>query len=66
MEHLAWWRSYYHFVRYHESLEVKLSTPIERKGKQRVQRIRQRTPAMAAGLTDRRWAVKELLGYPLP
>jgi len=24
VEHLEWWRAYYHFVRYHESLRVKL------------------------------------------
>ena len=65
MEHLEWWRSYYHFVRYHESLEVKLAQPIERKGKRQPQRYRRRTPAMAAGLATRRWTVKELLSYPL-
>jgi hypothetical protein len=26
----------------------------------------QRTPAMAAGLTDHRWSVRELLSYPVP
>jgi hypothetical protein len=65
MEHLEWWRSYYHFVRYHENLEVELKKPIQRKGKQQPQWHRRRTPAMAAGLTHRRWTVKELLSYPL-
>jgi transposase InsO family protein len=46
---VAWWRAYYHFVRPHRSL-----------GQQR----RARTPAMAAGLTTRRWSVHDLLGYP--
>jgi hypothetical protein len=30
------------------------------------QRYQQRTPAMAAGLTERRWTVHELLTLPLP
>jgi IS1 family transposase/transposase-like protein len=65
VEHLEWWLSYYHFARYHESLEVKLEKPVERKGKQQPQRIRRRTPAMAAGLTLRRWTVRELISLPL-
>jgi hypothetical protein len=32
MEHLEWWRSYYHFVRPHESLAVELSKPFHEKG----------------------------------
>lgn len=40
--------------------------PIDRKGKQQPRRHRRRTPAMAAGLTLRRWTVKELLSFPLP
>ena len=66
MEHLEWWRSYYHFVRLHESLAQELSKPIPQIGKQRPRKYRKRTPAQAAGLTDRRWTVRELLLYPLP
>jgi len=66
MEHLEWWRSYSHFVRPHERLEEKLSQPIKQKGKQQPRKYRKRTPAMMAGLTDRRWSVTELLLYPLP
>ncbi len=66
IEHLEWWRSYYHFVRPHESLAEELSPLVKRKGKQQLRKYRKRTPAMLAGLTDRRWTVKELLGYPLP
>jgi IS1 family transposase/transposase-like protein len=65
VEHLEWWRSYYHFGRYHESLAVELATPSPRKGKQQPQRYRRRTPAMAAGLTHKKWTVKEILSYPL-
>ncbi len=64
--HLEWWRAYYHFVRPHESLRVALAQPIERGGKRQPQRYRQRTPALAAGLTSRRWTVRDLLALPLP
>jgi len=64
--HLEWWRAYYHFVRPHESLREVLAQPIERGGKRLPQRYRQRTPAMAAGLTSRRWTVRDLLTRPLP
>jgi hypothetical protein len=46
---VAWWRAYYRFSRPHRSLQ---------------QHGRARTPAMAAGLTVRRWPVCEVLGYP--
>ena len=64
--HLEWWRAYYHFVRPHESLRQALAQPIDRGGKRQRQRERQRTPAMVAGLTSRRWSVRELLAVPLP
>ena len=64
--HLEWWRGYYHYVRPHESLRVKLGEPVEGGGRRNPQRYRQRTPAMAAGTTNHRWSVGELLGYPLP
>jgi transposase InsO family protein len=63
--HLEWWRAYYHFVRPHASLQVALGQPLARGGKRIPQRYRQRTPAMAAGLTGRRWTVQELLSIPL-
>lgn len=64
--HLHWWRGYYHYSRYHESLRVTLASPIQRKAKQLPQRYRSRTPAMAAGLTSHRWSVLQLISYPLP
>ncbi len=63
--HLEWWRAYYHFVRPHASLRVALSQPIDHGGKRQLQRYRQCTPAMAAGLTHRPWTVRELLALPL-
>ena len=65
VEHIEWWRAYYHFSRYHESLRMELATPIHRKGKQPSRKYKNRTPAMAAGLTNRRWTVKELISYPV-
>ena len=66
MEHLSWWRAYYHFARYHESLRTKLDAPMQRKGKQLRIKYRRRTPAIAAGITTKRWSVLELISYPLP
>jgi len=64
--HLEWWRAYYHFVRPHQSLRQMLAHPMDRGGKRQPRRYRQRTPAMAAGLTSRRWRVRDLLTLPLP
>lgn len=66
LAHLEWWRAYYHFVRPHASLRVALMQPRERGGKLVAQRYRQRTPAMAAGRTNRQWSAREVLCYPLP
>ena len=49
--------AYYHLVRSHLSLRLQIRGP---------SRYRHRTPAMAAGLTRRRWSVAELLLIPLP
>jgi hypothetical protein len=65
LAHLEWWRAYYHFVRPHASLRVALVQPRARGGKLLAQRYRQRTPAMAAGRTNRRWTAREVLCYPL-
>ena len=66
LAHLEWWRAYYHFVRPHQSLRVSLAEPRERGGKRLAQLYRQRTPAMAAGRTHRRWTAREVLSCPLP
>lgn len=55
--HLEWFRFYYHFVRFHESLRE--SVP----GLKR--RYQQRTPAMALGLTDHIWTVGDILRTPI-
>jgi IS1 family transposase len=66
LANLEWWRAYYHFVRPHASLRVRLVQPRERGGKRLAQRYHQRTPAMAAGRTHRRWTAREVLSCPLP
>ncbi len=66
LTHLDWWRAYYHFVRPHRSLRVVGAQPCSHGGGHAARQHRQRTPAMAAGLTDRRWTARELLLLPLP
>jgi IS1 family transposase/transposase-like protein len=66
LAHLEWWRAYYHFVRPHLALRVVLVQPRKRDGKRLTQRYRHRTPAMAAGRTNRRWTAREVLSCPLP
>jgi Integrase core domain len=66
LAHLEWWRAYYHFVRPHAALRVRLVQPRERGGNREAHRYRQRTPAMAAGRTHRRWTAREVLLHPLP
>ncbi len=68
LAHLEWWRAYYHFVRPHASLRIALVQLRERGGKLVAQRYQQRTPAMAAGRTHRRWTACEVLScrrFPL-
>ena len=65
LAHLEWWRAYYHFVRHHQSLRVALVQPQERGGTLAAQRDLQRTPAMAAGRTNKRWTAREVLSCPL-
>jgi IS1 family transposase len=63
--HVQWWRGYYHFARYHEALQVGRVASHPRQGKRAVRHYRSRTPAMAAGLTPRRWTVLELISCPM-
>ncbi len=50
----------------HQSLRMVLVQPRERGDRLPAQLYRQRTPAMAAGRTTRRWTAREVLIYPLP
>jgi len=51
---------FYNFCDHHHSLRLKLS--VGRRGYRWVQR----TPAIAAGLTDHRWSVAELFNFKVP
>jgi len=62
--HLA--LAYYHFVRVHSSLRVELPEPLPTRGNGSPKKWEQRTPAMAAGLTNHVWSLKELLMCHVP
>jgi hypothetical protein len=56
----------YNFSKYHGSLTVKLDNPQRTRGEEGTpKRWSQRTPAMAAGITDHRWSMEELMTYPI-
>lgn len=52
----------YNFCTDHDSLRLRRKGRPDKTG----HRWHRRTPAMAAGLTDHRWTVHELLAYPVP
>ena len=54
--HVAWWRSYYHFIRPHESLSILIPG---------LRKHQQRSPAQAANLTSKLWTVEDVLKLPL-
>jgi len=62
--HLA--LAYYHCGRVHASLRVRLPEPLPTRGTGSPKKWEQRTPAMAAGLTDHIWSMEELLKYHVP
>ena len=55
--HLQWGLAYYHLSRSHSSLRVRVRGP---------SKYRYRSPAMAAGVTRRRWSVADILQLPMP
>jgi hypothetical protein len=56
----------YNFCKPHSSLRLPLPTPIPTKGNGSPKLWEQRTPAMAAGLTDHVWTMEELLLFRAP
>jgi len=58
--------AYYHLVLPHHSLRQELPLPVPTRGTGSPKRWRQRTPTMAAGITDHIWTMSELLSYRVP
>jgi IS1 family transposase/transposase-like protein len=57
---------YYNFCLAHASLRLPLDTPQPTRGTGSLRRWQERTPAMAAGLTDHVWSLREVLLYRVP
>jgi hypothetical protein len=56
----------HNFSRHHDTLRVGLRKLQPTRGKKGTpKRWAQRTPAMAAGITDHRWTIEELMAYPI-
>jgi hypothetical protein len=58
--------AYHNFVLPHASLRLSLPELASVPGTGATKRWQPRTPAMAAGLTDRIWSVREVLRYRVP
>ncbi len=58
--------AYYHFVLPHASLARPLPKPQPTRGTGSPKKWQPVTPAMAAGMTDHVWSMKELLSYRVP
>jgi hypothetical protein len=65
-QHLALFQVYHNFVLPHASVRQALAEPIATNGTGSAKMWRPCTPAMAAGLTDRVWSLKEVLLYRVP
>jgi IS1 family transposase len=65
-QQLAVYHVYYNFCLPHASLRVPLPQPLPTNGTGSAKTWRPRTPAMAAGLTDRVWSLREVLLFRVP
>jgi IS1 family transposase/transposase-like protein len=65
-QQLALFQVYHNFVLPHASLRLPLPLPEPIHGTGAVKQWQLRTPAMAAGLTDRVWSLREVLLFRLP
>jgi hypothetical protein len=65
-QQLAVYHLYHNFCLPHASLRLPLAQPAPTNGRGSAQRWRPCTPAMAAGLTDRVWTLREVLRYRVP
>jgi hypothetical protein len=66
LQQLALYHVYYNFCLPHASLRQALAEPIPTNGSGSAKVWRPCTPAMAAGLTDHVWSLKEVLLYRVP
>jgi IS1 family transposase len=65
-QQLALYQLYYNFCLPHASLRLPLPQPEPTKGRGSAKRWRPCTPAMAAGLTDHVWTLREVLVFRVP
>jgi IS1 family transposase/transposase-like protein len=65
-QQLALYHVYYNFVLPHASLRQPVAEPVPTNGKSSAKVWRPCTPAMAAGLTDHVWTLKEVLLFRVP
>jgi len=66
LDRLVLFQTYHNFVLPHASLRQPLAHPISTNGDGSAKLWRPCTPAMAAGLTDHVWSLKEVLLYRVP
>jgi hypothetical protein len=66
LKQLALFQVYHNFVLPHASLRHALAEPVATNGCGSARAWRPRTPAMAAGLTDRVWSLREVLLFRVP
>jgi transposase-like protein/IS1 family transposase len=65
-QQLVLYHGYYNFCLPHASLRQPLPQPEPTNGSGSAKRWQPRTPAMAAGLTDHVWTLREVLRFPVP
>jgi hypothetical protein len=65
-QQLTLYHTYYNFCLAHASLRQALPQPLPTNGSGSAKVWRPRTPAMAAGLTDHVWTLREVLLYRVP
>ena len=65
-QQLALYHVYYNFVLPHASLRQPLAEPVATQGQGSATQWRPYTPAIAAGLTDHVWSLREVLLYRVP
>jgi hypothetical protein len=65
-DQLTLFQVYHNFVLPHASLRQPLAAPLATNGRGSAKRWRPCTPAMAAGITDHVWSLKEVLCYRVP